>query len=219
MAIDRDEIIRSIFKDSQQAARSFVSPVVSGYRDNTCGVGCEFNPAKAKELYQTSGGPAKIQISYNADGSHKDWVDATCNELKENLGVECTPTPEAQFADMLDKLDARSPLGMFRMGWVMDYPSMENYLGPLYSTGGSSNFYGYSNPQFDALLKDGSAAPTPAEAIKKYQLAKDLLAEELPVLPLRFGQNVFGYSTKVRDVTIDLYNRVDLLQIEAVGGN
>ncbi len=48
---------------------------------------------------------------------------------------------------------------MFRMGWVMDYPSMENYLGPVYTTDGSSNYYGYSNPQFDALVKEASPPP------------------------------------------------------------
>jgi oligopeptide transport system substrate-binding protein len=217
MAIDRDEIIRSIFKDSQTAARSFVSPVVSGYRDDTCGEACVYDPAKARQLYESAGGPKTLRISYNADGSHKDWVDATCNELKENLGVECTPTPEPQFADMLDKLDARTPIGLFRMGWVMDYPSMENYLGPLYSTTGSSNYYGYSNPEFDTLVREGAAAPTQDESIKKYQQAEDILARDMPVIPLRFARNNFGHSTKVRNVEIDLYSRVDLTKIEAVG--
>lgn len=217
MAIDRDEIIRSIFKDSQTSARSFVSPVVAGYRDNTCGAACEYNPQQAKAQYEAAGGPKTIQISYNADGSHKDWVEATCNELKENLGVECTPTPEPQFANMLDKLAVREPLGMFRMGWVMDYPSMENYLGPLYSTRGSSNYYGYSNQEFDQLLKAGAAAPTLDESIRKYQEAEDILAKDMPVIPLRFAQNNFGHSTKVRNVEIDLYSRVNLAKIEVVG--
>jgi peptide/nickel transport system substrate-binding protein/oligopeptide transport system substrate-binding protein len=217
MAIDRDEIIRSIFKDSQTSARSFVSPVVTGYRDNTCGAYCEYDPKKAKDLYDSAGGPKTIQVSYNADGSHKDWVEATCNELKENLGVECTPTPEPQFADMLDKLDARQPLGIFRMGWVMDYPSMENYLGPLYTSKGSSNYYGYSNEEFDRLVKEGAAAPTLDESIRKYQQAEDILAQDMPVIPLRFAQNNFGFSTKVRNVEIDLYSRVNLTKIEAVG--
>ena len=31
---------------------------------------------------QAAGGPTKIDISYNGDGRHKDWVDATCNQLK-----------------------------------------------------------------------------------------------------------------------------------------
>jgi len=106
---------------------------------------------------------------------------------------------------------------MFRMGWVMDYPSMENYLGPLYSTTGSSNYYGYSNPQFDTLVAEGAAAPSPDESIKKYQAAEDILAQDMPVIPLRFAQNNFGHSTKVRNVEIDLYSRVDLTNIEVIG--
>ena len=66
--------------------------------------------------------------------------------------------PEAKFADLLTKVQKHEQVGMFRMGWVMDYPSMENYLGPLYTTNGSSNYYGYSNPEFDKLVKEGSAA-------------------------------------------------------------
>ena len=125
--------------------------------------------------------------------------------------------PEPKFADLLTKVEDKQPVGMFRMGWVMDYPSMENYLGPLYSTTGSSNYYGYSNPEFDTLVEEGAAAPTPDEAIKKYQAAEDILAQDMPVIPLRFGQNNFGHSTKVQNVEIDLFNRVDLTKIEVIG--
>ncbi|MEV1143707.1 ABC transporter substrate-binding protein [Micromonospora sp. NPDC049799] len=216
MAIDRDEITKSIFKDSQKPARAFTSPVVAGFRDNTIGEAGQFDAAKAKALYQAAGGPSKIELSYNGDGGHKDWIDATCNQLKANLGVDCVGTAEPKFADLLTKLKAKQPVGLFRMGWVMDYPSMENYLGPLYSTNGSSNYYGYSNPEFDKLLAEGSAAATEEEAIKKYQQAEDLLAKDLPVIPLRFGQNNFGHSTKVTNVEMDLFDRIDLLKIEAV---
>jgi peptide/nickel transport system substrate-binding protein/oligopeptide transport system substrate-binding protein len=98
----------------------------------------------------------------------------------------------------------------------MDYPSMENYLGPLYTTHGSSNFYGYSNPEFDKLVTQGQSAATPADAIAKYQAAEDILAKDMPVLPMRFGQNNFGHSTKVQDVKMDLFSRVDLNQIESI---
>ncbi|ASW53652.1 ABC transporter substrate-binding protein [Plantactinospora sp. KBS50] len=214
MAIDRDEITTSIFKGSQESARSFVSPVVPGYRANTAGDAATFDPDKAKQLYTAAGGPSKITISYNGDGGHKDWVDATCNQLKANLGVECVGTAEPKFADLLTKVEKKDPVGLFRLGWVMDYPSMEDYLGPLYSTNGSSNYYGYSNEEFDRLVKEGAAAPTEEEAIKKYQQAEDILAKDLPVIPLRFGQNTYGHSTKVKNVEVDLFSRVNLLEIE-----
>ncbi|MCF0093957.1 ABC transporter substrate-binding protein [Micromonospora sp. NPDC049114] len=215
MAIDRDEITKSVFKGSQQSARSFVSPVLPGYRENTAGAAGEFNPTEAKKLYQAAGGPSKIVISYNGDGGHKDWVDATVNQLKANLGVDAVGVAEPKFADLLTKVEKKEPVGAFRMGWVMDYPTMEDYLGPLYSTNGSSNYYGYSNPEFDKLVKEGSAAKTQDEAIAKYQQAEDILAKDMPVIPLRFGENVFGHSSKVKNVEMDLFQRVNLVKIEA----
>ena len=98
MAIDRDSIVKTIFANSQSSARSFVSPVLQGYRDNTCGDPCQYNPSKARGLYSSNNGPKTIKITYNADGGHKEWVDAVCNQLHRNLGVTCTPQPEAKSA-------------------------------------------------------------------------------------------------------------------------
>ncbi|MEV0718694.1 ABC transporter substrate-binding protein [Asanoa sp. NPDC050611] len=216
-AIDRDEIVRSVFKGSQQSARSFVSPVVAGYRENTCGDACVYDPQAAKALYEAQGGPDKIQLTYNADGPHKDWIDATCNQLSANLKIQCTTVPEAKIADLLDKVEEKKNVGIFRLGWTMDYPSMESYLGPLYSSTGSSNYYGYSNSQFDSLVAEGSAASTPEESIDKYQKAEDILASDLPVIPLRFAQNNYGFSTRVQDVEVDLFSRINLNKIEVLG--
>nr|WP_225946086.1 ABC transporter substrate-binding protein [Plantactinospora soyae] len=215
MAINREEITTSIFRGSQTPATSFVSPAVAGFRENSCGEACTYDPAKAKTAYEAAGGPKQIKITYNADGGHKAWVDATCNQLKANLGVDCVGTGEPKFADLLTKVEAKEPVGLIRLGWIMDYPLMENYLGPLYGTGGSSNYYGYSNPEFDALVKQGSAAPTQEEAIKLWQQAEDILARDMPVIPLRLGQNVFGHSERVKNVEVDKFQKVEILKIEA----
>ncbi|GAA3772736.1 ABC transporter substrate-binding protein [Plantactinospora mayteni] len=215
MAINRKEITDNVFRGSQTPATSFVSPAVAGYRENSCGEACTYDPAKAKAAYDAAGGPKQIKITYNADGGHKAWVDATCNQLKTNLGVDCVGVGEPKFADLLTKVENKEDVGMIRLGWIMDYPLMENYLGPLYGTGGSSNYYGYSNPEFDNLVKQGSAAPTEDEAIKLWQQAEDILARDMPVIPLRLGQNVFGHSERVKNVEVDKFQKVEILKIEA----
>ncbi|MFF6905906.1 ABC transporter substrate-binding protein [Streptomyces sp. NPDC012389] len=216
MAIDRDEIIKVVFQDSQSSARSFVSPVVGGYREDTCGEACKFDPAAAKKLLAEAGGIEgnKINIGHNADGGHEQWVNATCDQLKKNLGLECVSQAVPKFAELLTQVENKKFSGMFRMGWIMDYPSMENYLGPLYSTNGSSNYYGYSNKDFDRLLQEGREAKTEEEAIAKWQAAEDILAKDMPVIPLRFGKNVFGYSTNVKNVEMNLFNQVELTKVE-----
>ncbi|GAA0533893.1 ABC transporter substrate-binding protein [Paractinoplanes ferrugineus] len=214
MAINREEMTDQIFLGSETPATSFVSPVVAGYRKNSCGQNCEYNPTLAKQIYTAANGPTDIKISYNSDGGHKAWVDAMCNQIKASLGVNCTGSPEPKLADLLKKVRDHKSVGMIRLAWTMDYPLMENYLGPLYTTDGSSNFYGYTNTAFDSLVREGSEAATPQAAIKKWQQAEDILADEMPVLPLRFGQNVYGFSAKVTNVSMDLFQKVDIYKIE-----
>ena len=214
MAVNRQEMTDQIFLGSQTPATGFVSPAVAGYRENTCGDNCKYDAAAAKALYDKANGPKEINITYNADGGHKAWVDAMCNQINKSLGIECTGVGEPKFADLLTKVEKKEPVGLIRLGWVMDYPLMENYLGPLYATGGSSNYYGYSNTTFDSLVKEGSAAKTSEEAIVKWQAAEDILAKDMPVIPLRFGQNTYGFSEKVKNVTVDVFTKVDLYKIE-----
>ena len=216
MAIDRRKMTDEIFLGSQIPATSFVAPVVAGYRPDTCGENCRYDPVKARQLYIAAGGPARISIAYNSDGGHKAWVDAMCNQITASLGITCTPVAEAKFSDLLTKVQNKDPVGLIRQSWVMDYPLSEDYLSPLYSTGGSQNYDGYSNPAFDSLVKEGSAERTPAEAIKKWQQAEDILAQDMPVIPLRFGQNVYGYSERVKNVTVDPFQKVDVYKIEVI---
>ncbi|MFI6075902.1 ABC transporter substrate-binding protein [Actinoplanes sp. NPDC051343] len=214
MALNRQEMTDQLSLGSQSPATSFVSPVVDGYRPDSCGENCLYNPTKAKQLYQQANGPRTITVTYNTDGGYKPWIDAMCNQIKASLGINCVGHAEAKLPDVLKKVEAGESVGLIRLAWVMDYPLMEDYLTPLYSTGGSSNYYGYSNSSFDSLIKEGSEAKTPAGAVKKWQEAEDILAEDMPVIPLRFGENVFGYSEKVTNVTVDLFQKVDIYNIE-----
>lgn len=219
MAIDRDKIVHTIFSDAEHSLRAFVAPFVPGYRADICGEACQYNPQKAKALFDAAGGAAavggRVEFAYNVDGGHKAWVDAACNQIKANLGVECVGNPQPKFADLLTKAEAKESMGLFRMGWIADFPAIEDYLGPLYATGGSSNYYGYSNPEFDKLLAAGDRAATPAAALEFYHQAEDLLVRDLPVLPMRYQENIFGVSTRVANVEMDPFRRINWLKITA----
>ena len=74
-------------------------------------------------------------MTYNADSPNKAWSEAVCNSIKNTLGLECTAVPTVDFATYNKKLDAGEMKGIFRAGWQADYPSIENYLTPLYAKG------------------------------------------------------------------------------------
>ncbi|MFD9949871.1 ABC transporter substrate-binding protein [Nonomuraea sp. NPDC059023] len=216
MAIDRKTIAETVFSGTRAPADDFINPAIDGYRQGACAA-CAYNPAEAKTLYASAKGPAKLELGYNADGGHKEWIEAVANNLRANLGVEVTPKPFEKFQAILDELDAKKYTGLFRMGWAIDYPSAENYLTPIFGTGAiktGSNYGGYTSKEFDELLAKGDQAATPEEGLKFYQQADDILNKELPYIPVYFYRNNSGYSTKVKNVKINLLNQVEWSQVE-----
>jgi oligopeptide transport system substrate-binding protein len=211
MAIDRETIIKQIFNGTREPATGWVSPVVDGYKAGQCGEWCTYDPAKAKAKLAEAGGfkGDKITLSYNADAAHKDWTEAVCNSIKQALGVECQAVGVVDFATFRQQIGDRKMKGMFRNGWVMDYPSIENFETPLYATGAASNDTDYSNPQFDKLLSEAAASTDPAAANAKYQEAEALLAVDMPTIPMWYGKDTFGWSENVTGVKITPFGQID----------
>ncbi len=213
-AINRDEIIKQIFNNTRTPATGWVSPVVDGYKPNQCGDACTFNAAKAKSDFEAAGGfQGTMTLSYNADASHKDWTEATCNSIKQALGVECNAVGVVDFKTFRTQIKKREMKGMFRTGWQMDYPSIENFLSPIYRTGASSNDGDYSNPDFDKLLTEAAAAPDLADANKLYQEAEALLAKDMPSIPMWYSKTTMGWSDRVTDVKITPFGTIDFTSV------
>jgi oligopeptide transport system substrate-binding protein len=215
MAIDRETIIKQIFNGTRVPATGWVSPVVEGYKAEQCGEFCKFDAAKAKALLDEAGGfkGDKITLSYNADAAHKEWTEATCNSIKQSLGVECTAVGVVDFATFRSEIGDRKLKGMFRTGWQMDYPSIENFLTPIYKTGASSNDGDYSNPAFDKLLVEAAASTDPAAANTKYQEAEAMLAADMPSIPMWYGKATMGWSDKVTGVKITAFGTIDFSSV------
>lgn len=211
MAIDRPTIVKQIFNGAMTPATGWVSPIVDGYKEGACGEYCTYNPEKAKQLLKEGGGfKGKLTLTYNGDGGHKEWTEAVCNSVNKAIGIDCVATPAVDFKTMLTKLGEDELKGMFRMGWVMDYPSIENYLAPIYGKGAGSNYYGYDNADFQAKMKEAGAAETPEEANKLYQEAEGMIAKEFTTIPTWYGKTIIGWSERVGDVQATPFGVPDL---------
>jgi oligopeptide transport system substrate-binding protein len=214
MAIDRKTITDKIFQGTRTPANDLTSPVLGaagGYSDTIGGESVTYNPTKAKQLIQEGGGipGGHMTIGYNADsGSHKQWVDAVCNSINNVLGDNkaCVGAPTGTFADFRNQITKGEMTQPFRSGWQMDYPLIDDFLTPLYATGGSSNDSHYSNPKFDSLIKQANAEPDTAKAIKLYQSAEALLMNDMPVIPLWYQNGGAGWSSRVSNVTENAFS-------------
>ncbi|WP_165989772.1 ABC transporter substrate-binding protein [Streptomyces sp. YIM 98790] len=219
MAIDRETITSTVLQGTRVPANGWVAKGVMGYEEGACGPYCTYDPETAKELIDMGGGvPGNaITIQYNADGGHKEWVEAVCNSIRQAVGVECTGDAKPTFQEDLDARDNKQVGSMYRSGWGMDYPFNGNFLRDLYGTTAGGNKGGFSDEIFDGLVETADAAPTVEESAELYRFAEERLAETFPAIPLWYYEVQSGHSTKVENVAFDLYGHPILTDIEVTG--
>jgi oligopeptide transport system substrate-binding protein len=218
-AIDRDLITKQIFNNTVTPATGWVSPVVDGYKAGACGDSCTFDPAAAKAAFDAAGGyQGTLTMTYNADAPNKAYSEAVCNSIKNTLGIECTAVPTVDFATFNKKLDADEIKGIFRSAWQMDYPSIENFLVPIYAKGAfppeGSNYSKYDNPEFTTLTNKAASAKTADEANALYQQAEALLATDFPTAPLWYQRTTSAWSERVTDVEVNAFGVLDFEAIK-----
>ncbi|MEV8553104.1 ABC transporter substrate-binding protein [Streptomyces glaucescens] len=214
MAIDREQITETIFQKTRTPATDWTSPVLGedgGYKAGLCGDACDYRPDEAKKLIQEGGGlpGGQVRIAYNADtGSHKDWVDAVCNSVNNALGDDraCVGDPVGTFADFRKRITENKMTGPFRAGWQMDYPLIQNFLQPLYYTGGSSNDGKWSNAEFDELVDEANAEDDDTKAVAKFQQAEEVVRDDMAAIPLWYQNGSAGYSERLSNVKLNPFS-------------
>lgn len=212
MLIDRPSVTKTVLAGTYTPATDWTSPVLgqAGYSQDMLGEYGTYDPAKGKQLIQEGGGipGGKITISYNADrGNHKLWVDAVCNTINKALGNGvCVGNPVGTFASFRDQITNKQMNGLFRTGWQMDYPTVQDFLEPLYTTDGSSNDAKWSNKEFDKLVAKANADTNQPEAVQTYQQAEKLLVQEMPVIPLWYENATAGYGANIGNVQLNAFS-------------
>ena len=208
MSIDRDSVTNKLFYGTRTPATDFTSPVIDGYDPNLKGNEVlMYNPEEAKKLWAQADAispyDGTLEIAYDVDGGHQEWVDAVANQIRNNLGIEAVGRPYPDFKSYRNDIKSKTIKGAFRTGWFADYPGLGNFLVPNFVSTSSSNDSGYNNPEFDALMTKAAGQPTPEESNKLYNEGQEIMLQDLPAIPLWYPNVVGGWSNNVDNVTFN----------------
>ena len=199
-AINRPEITEKVFNNARTPATDFTSPVLDGWTKDVPGnevLTFNADDAKAKWAAADKIKPwsGTFELAYNNDGAgNKEFSEAMTNQIKNVLGIDAAPKAYPTFDELRTVVTDRSIKTAFRTGWQADYPSMLNYLAPIYAKGAGSNDGDYSNPEFDKLIQQASAA-TGDDRYKLITEAQTILLTDLPAIPLWY-QNATAVTNK-----------------------
>ena len=189
MAIDREAIVKSVAKGGQLPANNFTPPNTGGY---TARARIPTDFAAAKKLLAEAGYPEgkglpTLEILYNTNEAHKSIAEAIQQMWKQNLGVEARLVNQ-EWKVYLDS-QHRLNFQICRSAWIGDYVDANSFL-DMFVTGGGNNDTGWSNAEYDRLVKEAGRTSDAAKRLEIFQRVEEILMAEAPIIPLYFYTRV-----------------------------
>ena len=207
-AVDRQTLCDVVMEGQRIPATGFVPMGIPGYQSNA--MPYDYDKAEAEKLLTEAGFPGgqglpELKLGYNTGGGHEDPAQFIQGNLKD-AGVNVT-IEGYEWGSYLDLVQA-AEVTFFRMGWLTDYPIMDNFLYPLFYSTSTDNFTMYNNPEIDKMLDQARSTPDQEARFQLYQETERMVLEEAPVIPLMFyktsrvyGDGIGGYIRTADDLT------------------
>ncbi|MDE9451224.1 peptide ABC transporter substrate-binding protein [Aliiroseovarius sp. Z3] len=210
-ALNRDVIVDNILKGGQYPSYNWTHQKTAGFEMPAIDYATwsqDERVAKAKELlaeagYGEGGKPLELTLNYNTSEAHKKIAIAASQMWKQNLGVNVT-LANFEWKVHLDKLRS-GDFGMARYAWCGDYNEPSTYTDLFTTTSGHNNGK-YTNPKYDELAKAAKTSDNPAE---EYKQMEQLLADDMPIVPVYQYTNVIMVKPDLKGFPFeDLMNNI-----------
>ncbi|MGW2381707.1 ABC transporter substrate-binding protein [Streptomyces sp. NPDC001658] len=186
--VDRDALIHEVYQGTATALYSIIPAGISGH--NTAffdTYGARPSKAKAAEALQADGITDKVKLTlWSTPARYGPATDALLKGIAEQLnasGLFDADVKSVAFPEY-EKDIATGKYGVYVKGWVPDYPDADNFTAPFF---GEGNVLGnnYTNSAITGTLIPQTAAQSDRSATDEdYGKLQDIVADDLPVLPL-----------------------------------
>ncbi|MGK3125387.1 ABC transporter substrate-binding protein SapA [Candidatus Pantoea formicae] len=206
LAINNERLMESIYYGTAETAASIL-PRASWAYDNDARV-TEYNPAKAREELKALG-IEDLHLRLVVPTTSQSWNPSplkTAELLQADLaqvGVRVTIAPvegrfqEAQLMAMNHDLTLT--------GWATDSNDPDSFFRPLLSCAAirsQTNFAHWCSPAFDEALQRALLSQQLSSRIDSYDQAQQILAQELPVLPLASSLRLQAYRHDIKGLVL-----------------
>lgn len=200
-AIDRQALIDNVTKANQIPAQWLSNPGLAGaptleeYPD--LGIKSDVEAAKAElQSYLDETGltaeDVQITLMFNTNEGHQKIAEAIQQMWKDTLGLTVNLTNQ-EWKVFLETTDGPNAPQVFRLGWCLDYPDANNFIGDVFKVGGNSNSVvsrdatgaitqrggiQWENEEFETLIVEAAKELDPDKRTEMYARAEQIAAYE-----------------------------------------
>lgn len=199
-AVDRSIIVDKVLQGGQFEAYTFTPGATAGFEVPDvpyAGMTQAERDAAAVALLEDAGydadNPLSFAMLYNTSEAHKKIAIALSQMWKQKLGV----TAELENQEWKTFLETRGnqDFAIARGAWCGDYNEASTFLDLLTSQSGYNDGK-FANDEVDALMLE---AKTLTEATANYTRVEQILADEMPVIPIYHYAGVYMHTANLRN--------------------
>lgn len=217
--IDRKALVRDVYKRTAEPLYSLVPSGLLGHRNSFFNAYGEPDPAAARRTLQEAGVdiPVPVDLHYTTD-HYGAVTEKEFEELKRQLQstglfrVDIGGTPWEKYRPTA----AEGEYQVYGFGWFPDFLDPDNFIAPFFA---KDNFL--KTPYVNEEIRDRLVPQTRREtqrtaAADEFGRAQDVIADEVPVLPLWQGKQYVAARDGITGVEWAL-NSASVLQLWELG--
>lgn len=185
-SLDRDQIVKTALGGYGDVAKTYYPPQIA-WAANT-------DADAAVPAYDPEAAKAVLDAKFPVNGDYRFKLVIPYFTASPEYGDICTVAKEQLKAVNIDvelvaleigAWSERMSSGDFDMGMLagLQGPDPDN-LKIRVGTGGSVNFWNYSNPEVDQLLSEGGTTTDEASRAEKYWAVQKIMATDVPTAPI-----------------------------------
>ncbi len=206
LAIDRQKIIDKLFEGTRKPATSFVPTIIDDNEKDLWEFSKYDKDAAKKIVDENNLAGKEITLSYNSGGGHEDIMSVIQDNL-EAVGFKVKQS-SMEWASYLTALSG-GKYQVGRLGWIADYPTMDNFIYPNFYSTADNNYAKYVNTDVDKAIDAARQVTDDDERREKYREINQMIAKDLPVIPIMFYSHNHVASDKLASFYYDPQGKAD----------
>lgn len=210
LAINAQAICDVVYEGTRIPASGPVPAGIVGYQKDAWPTN-KYDKKMAAEYLVKAGYPEgkglpEIALSFNVGRGHEKVMqliqaDLAAVGVKVKLDGRPWETYSAEWLKVTDGKFANNDVHqLMRLGWLADYPIMDNFLYPMFDSKSGDNKALYKNAEVDAMLLEARKTTDADARIKLYQEIEKKIGEDQPLIALVNYRHIRVGSDRVHDL-------------------
>ncbi len=213
-AIDKENILTTLYPEGSQAAINFMPPELWGWTDTV--ESYDYDPAMAEQLIADSGVenptlefwyPTDVARPYMPD---PEGVFTLMQANLEAVGFTVQPNSAPWNPDYLEANQVGEQQ-MYLLGWTGDFGDPDNFVGTFFQSPQAQ--WGFDEQPIFDLLSEAEAEPDQAAREELYVEANELIADFVPGVPYVHTQPAIAFAAGIEGYEPSPVNNEDFAKV------